>query len=168
MEGAFLSDDDSMTAPPWTRLRELEYAAWQLQSTDVVDDVLARDWLRLLMAPGSSIGGARPKAGICDEDGDLWVAKFPGRTGAHDVGAWEMVVHQLAVRAGLNVADGRLMQCGRSHHTYLSKRFDRESKDGQRLRLHFASAMTMLGNDRSFRTSRKHYSGISFGVPFCF
>lgn len=144
-DGPFLSDEAGMAAPPWTRLRELENAAWQVQSTDTVDDLQVREWLGLLLAPGSSIGGARPKAGVCDEDGALWIAKFPGRTDQHDVGAWEMVVHQLAVQAGLNVGQAALEEFGQRHRTFMSKRFDRHVKHGIRTRIHFASAMTMLG-----------------------
>lgn len=144
-DGPFLSDEAGMAAPPWTRLRELENAAWQVQSTDTVDDLQVREWLGLLLAPGSSIGGARPKAGVCDEDGALWIAKFPGRTDQHDVGAWEMVVHQLAVQAGLDVGHAALEEFGQRHRTFMSKRFDRHVKHGIRTRIHFASAMTMLG-----------------------
>jgi serine/threonine-protein kinase HipA len=145
-DGPFLSDDEGMATPPWVRLRELENAAWQIQSIEMQDDLQLREWLGLLLAPGSSIGGARPKAGVSDEDGALWIAKFPGRADHHDVGAWEMVVHQLAVQAGLDVSSANLEQFGQRHRTFLSKRFDRNVIEGMRIRRHFASAMTMLGH----------------------
>ena len=144
-DGEFLSDHDGNNAPPWARLRELENAAWQFQSDDDVANPNLREWLNLLVAPGSSIGGARPKAGVCDEEDNLWIAKFPGRTDEIDKGAWEMVVHTLAVKAGLNIAAARTEKFGRPHHTFLTKRFDRVVVGGQRRRRHFASAMTMLG-----------------------
>ncbi len=145
LDGPFLSDDDGMTAPPWARLRELENAARSIQSTESNSDPRIREWLHLLMAPGSSIGGARPKAGVCDETGNLWIAKFAGRNDDWDIGAWEMVIHDLAEVAGIIVAEAQLEQFGASHHTFLTKRFDRCSTQSKRIRRHFASAMTMLG-----------------------
>ncbi len=143
--GDFLSNHDGNNAPPWTRLRELENAAWQFQSDDVGNNPELRKYLNLLIAPGSSIGGARPKAGVCDEANYLWIAKFPGRDDEVDKGAWEMLTHTLAVDAGLEIADARAERFGRPHHTFLTKRFDRVVVDGKRQRRHFASAMTMLG-----------------------
>jgi serine/threonine-protein kinase HipA len=145
LDGPFLSVGDGMPAPPWARLRELENAAWKIQASDSKDDDGIREWLALLINPGSSIGGARPKAGICDEEGNLWIAKFPERNDEWDIGAWEMVVHHLAVDAGLTVAEAKADNYGRPHATFMTKRFDRRLVDGERKRLHFASAMTMLG-----------------------
>jgi serine/threonine-protein kinase HipA len=144
-DGDFLSNHDGNNVPPWARLRELENAAWQFQSDDAAENPELREWLNLLMAPGSSIGGARPKAGVCDEADNLWIAKFPGRNDEIDKGAWEMVTHTLAVRAGLSIAEARAEKFGRPHHTFLTKRFDRVVVEGSRRRIHFASAMTMLG-----------------------
>ncbi len=146
IDGEFLSNEQGREAPPWARLRELENAAWKFQSDESYDnDDETTEWLRLLIAPGSSIGGARPKAGICDEEQNLWIAKFPGRNDEFDVGAWEMVTHRLAVSAGLNVAEATAEKFGRPHSTFLVKRFDRDVVAGVRVRKHFASAMTMLG-----------------------
>ena len=145
-EGPFLADNDGMTAPPWTMLRALEEASWKVQSTDSITDPRLGEWLRILMAPGSSIGGARPKAGVCDEKGNLWIAKFPGRNDEWDVGAWEMVVHELAVSAGLDVATARVDRFAGKHHTFMTQRFDRRTEERKRIRHHFASAMTMLGH----------------------
>lgn len=145
VDGDFLSNEEGMTAPPMARLRELEHAAWQLQENGKVGREELDRWLRILTAPGSSIGGARPKAGVAEENGELWIAKFPARGDEYDVGAWEMVVHELAIQAGLDLAEARLENFGLDHHTFLVKRFDRFVEDGERKRRHFASAMTMLG-----------------------
>lgn len=158
MDGPFLSDQEGMAVPPWARLRELENAAWNIQSSDSNHDDEVRQWISLLMAPGSSLGGARPKAGVCDEQGSLWIAKFPGRSDETDVGAWEMLVHRLAQNAGLDVADAKLEKFGRPHHTFMSKRFDRTIVDGVRVRQHFASAMTMLG----YRDGISFHDGASY------
>lgn len=143
----WLNDDPAMATPPWTSLRELEQASWKLQRDDDGKDAETLKWLNLLLAPGSSLGGARPKAGVKDEHNDLWIAKFPGRTDSRDVGAWEMVVHELAVRSGVRVAEARLEAYGRKRRTFLTKRFDRRVVSRERCRVHFASAMTLLGHN---------------------
>ncbi len=141
MNGAFLDDNDQMAAPPWTSLRELEQASLQLERDDAASDPDYAHWLRMLIAPGGSLGGARPKASVVDEHGQLWIAKFPSRGDTEDVGAWEGVAHELASRAGVVNPEAQLQRFGSKRSTFLSKRFDRES-DGSRL--HFASAMTLL------------------------
>jgi serine/threonine-protein kinase HipA len=156
--GPFLAAGDAMTVPPWTQLRELEEASWQVQSEDSPEDLRLREWLTLLMAPGSSIGGARPKAGVCDEEGNLWIAKFPGRSDEWNVSAWEMVVHELARGAGIDVANARIERFARNHHTYMTQRFDRRLDTGKTLRRHFASAMTMLG----YGDGADHSIGVSY------
>lgn len=158
IDGPFLSDHDGNNAPPWARLRELENAAWKIQSGDAADDPDLREWINLLMAPGSSIGGARPKAGVCDENESLWIAKFPGRNDQWNVGAWENVVYQMAVQAGVQIADARAETFGRPHHTFMTKRFDRVVENGIRKRRHFASAMTMLG----YSDGTSHADGASY------
>lgn len=137
-EGPFLSDDRSYATPPWTALRELEAAALAFESDDSGQD---EKWLRQLLAPGSSLGGARPKASVVAPDGTLWIAKFPSRHDEWDTGAWEMTVHDLAVLCGLHVPEAKIEKFSKNGSTYLVKRFDR--KGGQRI--HFSSAMTMLG-----------------------
>ena len=95
----------------------------------------------MLVAPGSSLGGARPKASVVGKRGDLWIAKFPSRNDDVDVGAWESVALQLAAAAGITVPETRLEKFGTRNHTLLSKRFDR---DAERCRLHFTSALTAV------------------------
>jgi serine/threonine-protein kinase HipA len=140
--GEFLNDNREMASPPWTSLRELEYASLQLENEDAVNDPQYLKWLSMLVDPGSSLGGARPKASVIDEKQHLWIAKFPSVQDTKDVGAWEMVVHALAVDCGIHVPEAKLIRFSGKHHTFLSKRFDR-TETGQRI--HYASAMTMLG-----------------------
>jgi serine/threonine-protein kinase HipA len=146
MDGRFLDDNDELASPPWTSLRELEHASLQLERQGVEDDPDYGRWLRMLIAPGGSLGGARPKASVRDERDRLWIAKFPSRNDEDDIGIWERVVHDLAERARIVVPEAQLRRFGSSksgghgHHTFLSRRFDR-TDDG---RLHFASAMTLL------------------------
>jgi serine/threonine-protein kinase HipA len=140
--GAFLNNNKDFATPPWTSIRELEYASYQVENELLENDSELLKWLYLLLAPGSSLGGARPKAGVADKDGALWIAKFPSKNDRYDVGAWEMVVNELARAAGLNVAQAMSKRFSGKYHTFLSKRFDR-TPSGKRL--HFASAMTLLG-----------------------
>ncbi|TNE81229.1 MAG: type II toxin-antitoxin system HipA family toxin [Bacteroidetes bacterium] len=142
MNGPFLNNNKGMASPPWTSIRALEEISLRLENDEVVNDPEYLKWLSMLVAPGSSLGGARPKASIIDEKGQLWIAKFPSGNDHFDVGAWEMVTYELAKAAGINMAECRAQQFSSKHHTFLTKRFDRSS-DGQRI--HFASAMTMLG-----------------------
>jgi serine/threonine-protein kinase HipA len=152
--GNFLNDDSEMAAPPWTSLRELEHASRKFEEEDV-DSKKYLEWLNLLMAPGSSLGGARPKASVLDPKNHLWIAKFPSVGDKKDIGGWEMVVHRLAKKAGIRVAEGSAKQFNSKHHTFISKRFDRNSK-GERI--HFSSAMTMLG----YMDGAGHDTGVSY------
>jgi serine/threonine-protein kinase HipA len=141
-DGEFLNNNKEMATPPWTSIRELEEASIRLEDDDG-DETDKMKWLNLLMAPGSSLGGARPKASVLDTKGQLWIAKFPSRNDNKDIGAWEQVVHDLAVRAGVLVAEAKTATYYSKQHTFLTKRFDRNEK-GERT--HFASAMTLLGH----------------------
>lgn len=136
--GSFLSEDKDVSAPPWTALRTLEYASRNLENEDAG---LGEKWLNQLIRPGSSLGGTRPKATVSDANGNLWIAKFPSRYDDNDVGAWEQVAHHLARLCGLNVPESKLERFSDLGSTFLVKRFDRN----QSKRIHFASAMTLLG-----------------------
>lgn len=140
--GSFLNDNREFASPPWTRLRDLEFASLQIEKNDNIDNPEYVNWMNLLIASGSSLGGGRPKAGVLDTLNNLWIAKFPCANDGRDIGAWEMVVNDLAKRAGLNIAEALVRKFTTNYHTYLSKRFDRTPK-GERI--HFASAMTLLG-----------------------
>lgn len=137
---AFLDDNSEFAAPPMASLRELEHAAMQIEKDDDIDSDEYYRWLKMLISPGSSLGGARPKACVTDEQGHLWIAKFPNLNDTHDVGAWEMVCYELALAAGVDMFPSEIKQFSSQHHTFLTKRFDR---DGEK-RLHFSSAMTQL------------------------
>ncbi len=138
--GPFLSDDKELATPPWTTLRKLESASLAFEKNE---DGMEEKWLKQLLAPGSSLGGARPKASVSAPDGSLWIAKFPSKHDDTNVGAWEMVVHDLAVMCGLDVPEAKLENFSKTGSTFLIKRFDR---DGEK-RIHFASAMTLLGKN---------------------
>lgn len=138
--GPFLSDNKEMAAPPWTSIRELEEISLKLEEDDATDDPEYINWLNLLMAPGSSLGGARPKASVLDPNGQLWIAKFPSKNDQENTGAWEMVTYKLALNAGIDMAESQAAKFSSPNHTFLTKRFDRSGNK----RIHFASAMTML------------------------
>lgn len=137
---SFLDDDQSLASPPWASLRDLEYASLQLEQDNAESKKDYAKWLRLLVAPGGSLGGARPKASVVDEKGDLWLAKFPSRRDDFNMGAWEYVVHQLAEKAGIETAEAQIKKFSGDFDTFLTKRFDRKKGN----RLHFTSAMTLL------------------------
>jgi serine/threonine-protein kinase HipA len=140
LEGPFLDNDAQSPTPPWSSLGELQEAAKQLESDDQSEAV--RKWIAVLIAPGSSLGGARPKANIFDLKKNLWIAKFPSKTDTIDKAAWEFLAYRLATAAGIHMADSKIEKISGQYHTFLTKRFDRDAEK----RIHFASAMTMTGN----------------------
>lgn len=87
LAGPSLDDNAETPTPPWSSIRELQHAADNIEDDSENTDV--KKWLAILMAPGSSLGGARPKANISDEEGSLWIAKFPSRNDNMDKAAWE-------------------------------------------------------------------------------
>ncbi|MBK8416337.1 MAG: HipA domain-containing protein [Bacteroidetes bacterium] len=139
--GNFLNDNRLMAAPPWVALRELEHASRKFEEDNTTNDEFLK-WVTMLIAPGSSLGGARPKASVVDPSGHLWIAKFPSIKDKINIGAWEMVANKLAKKAGINIPEFDVKKFNNDHHTFLTKRFDRNI-NGERI--HFASAMTMLG-----------------------
>ncbi|MBS2099764.1 type II toxin-antitoxin system HipA family toxin, partial [Carboxylicivirga linearis] len=154
-DGPFLNDNREMASPPWTSLRELEQISLRLEEDDVIDDPDYLKWLSMLVAPGASLGGARPKASVLDESGNLWIAKFPSRNDQGDAGGWEIVTYEMAINAGINMAESMARKFSSDHYTFLTKRFDR-TVTGERL--HFASAMTMLG----YTDGQDHSDGASY------
>ena len=139
-DGDFLDNNKELVAPPIASLKELEYAAQQIEHNLDLDNPEYRKWLNMLMSPGSSLGGARPKSCVIDENNELWLAKFPSGHDDYNVGAWEYVTYCLALDAGIHMAPCQIHQFNSDHHTFLTKRFDRTPTG----RLHFSSAMTQL------------------------
>ncbi len=143
-DGAYLDDNKDLASPPWTSLRDLEQASLHLEKEGVERSSNYGKWLKMLIAPGRSLGGARPKASVTGAKGRLWIAKFPSANDSEDIGAWESVVHALAERAGVTTTEAKRERFGSKHHTFLSERFDRTERGA---RIHFASAMTLLGQE---------------------
>jgi serine/threonine-protein kinase HipA len=141
INGPFLDDDNSFPTPPWTSIRELQSGIKLLESDKDNADVIK--WIEILLAPGSSLGGARPKANIVDELGNLWIAKFPSKLDSINKGAWEFLAYNLAIKAGIPMAESKAEIILGKHHTFFTKRFDRDNNK----RIHFVSAMTMTGNN---------------------
>ena len=142
-DGDFLNSDSRLIVPPLTSIKELTIAAQEYEKSDEANELPEEKWIRQLAHPGTSLGGARPKANVVDEKEHLWIAKFPSRKDVYDMALWEHLCHLLAKEAGINVAETNLIPAGNDgYHALLSKRFDR-TDDGKRI--HFASAMTMTG-----------------------
>ena len=140
-DGPFLDNNPNSPTPPMSSIRELQYAAEILESDENSEEV--KKWLAILMAPGSSLGGARPKANVMDEKGELWIAKFPSKSDTIDKAAWEFLAYRMAIKAGIEISESRIEKISGKYHTFFTKRFDRHKHD----RIHFASAMTMTGNN---------------------
>lgn len=133
--GPFLREPGVKRTPPLIELPALLSAAER-----VVEDKDSDEDLRLLLAPGSSLGGARPKASVRDRDGHLAIAKFPRRDDEYHTVVWEAVTLSLAASAGLPVPDTRLETVA-GKQVLLLRRFDRVGGH----RIPFLSAMSMLG-----------------------
>jgi serine/threonine-protein kinase HipA len=138
-DGPFLDNDENSPTPPWAHIKELQRSAESFEDDASGDH---KKWLDLLIAPGSSLGGARPKANIVDEDGHLWIAKFPSKNDTTNKAAWEYLAHRLATRCGVEMSACKLEMIYGKYQTFFTKRFDRIKTE----RIHFASAMTMTGN----------------------
>lgn len=148
--------DEALAAPQVTSLAELAQIAKELTRKDIDNLDQLRRWLAVLVAPGASLGGARPKANFCDKTGALWIAKFPAHDDARDIGAWEGVTWWLARQAGIDMPPAKMERLGQGgHHTFCVRRFDRTkfADDNQGKRRFYASAMTLLGKDVSEGTS---------------
>ena len=139
--GKFINCEASFRVPPLASVRELMHAALEIERSEEKHLLPSKKWIKQLLHPGTSLGGARPKASVIDEDGNLTVAKFPSRKDDYDVGLWEHFCHIMGRKAGLNVAETTAIPGGK-YNILLSKRFDR-NEDGKRI--HFASALTLLG-----------------------
>ena len=137
-EGPFLASE-LRAAPPMTSLVELQSVAMELSRKRFDDTDKLRQWLKVLVAPGASLGGARPKANLA-EAGELWIAKFPAHEDDRDVAVWEKLVHDMAADCCIDVPLSRIEKVGHQYHTFMVQRFDREKGE----RRFFTSAMTLL------------------------
>lgn len=140
-DGPFLNDNSISPVPPWASVGELQHIAGMVESDKITKQL--NKWLVMLMAPGSSLGGARPKANILDKTGHPWIAKFPSKNDTTDKAKWEYLAYKLAKSAGINMTESKIEKVAGSYHTFFTKRFDRRNSE----RIHFASAMTMTGNN---------------------
>ena len=139
--GSFISANDNYNVPPFENLRKLEQASLDFEKAEFMDDKA----LKILLDPGSSLGGARPKATVKDADGVLWIAKFPSHRDNYNIGAWEKITSDLARMSGLNIPETMKKDFNDKGSTFLTRRFDRVYENGKVRRVHCASALTMLG-----------------------
>ena len=140
--GNFINVSENLKIPPLADVHDLIAASMEIEKSEEENLLPDKRWVAQLVQPGSSLGGARPKASVIGDDRMIYVAKFPSRKDDYDVGLWEHFAHLLARKAGINAAQTEVLSVGGKYHTLLSKRFDRTS-EGRRI--HFASAMTLLG-----------------------
>ena len=141
-DGEYINCEKSLRIPPLTDIRALVAASMEIEKSEEQNQLPEKKWLLQLIHPGTSLGGARPKASVMNDEGWLCVAKFPSRNDDYDVGLWEHHSHLLAKEAGVVAAETSIIETGEKYHALLSKRFDR-TVEGRRK--HFASAMTLLG-----------------------
>src|SRR5574344_1808802 len=166
LDGEYINESKALRIPPLTDIRELIAASSEIEKSEEENHLPERRWIEQLVQPGSSLGGARPKASVIDENKILYIAKFPSRKDDYDTGLWEHFSHLLAKKAGIYAAETRVIFTNDKYHTLLSRRFDRK-KDGKRI--HFASAMTLLGlNDgANANTGNGYLDIVDFIIQNC-
>lgn len=142
LDGDFINVSPSLKIPPLTELRQLVLASQEVEKSEENDVLPEKKWIAQLIQPGTSLGGAGPKAGVLDDSGNLCIAKFPSRKDDYDTGLWEHFSHLLARKAGIYAAQTKVLGGLGKYHTLLSKRFDR-TDEGKRI--HFASSMSLIG-----------------------
>jgi serine/threonine-protein kinase HipA len=136
------SDDPAFQAPPRAGVPPLVELGRLLQITErILRDEETDEDLQLIFAPGSSLGGARPKASVVDQHGHLAIAKFPKETDNYSIETWEEIALRLADRAGIATPDHELIEVA-NKPVLLSRRFDRR----ETIRIPFLSAMSMTGS----------------------
>lgn len=165
LDGKYINASEGLRIPPLTDIRELIAASSEIEKSEEENQLPERRWIEQLVQPGSSLGGARPKASVIDENKILHIAKFPSRKDDYDTGLWEHFSHLLAKKAGIHAAETRVIFTNDKYHTLLSRRFDRK-EDGKRI--HFASAMTLLGlNDGNANTGHGYLDIVDFILQNC-
>lgn len=164
--GTFINAANDLQIPPITSIRALIAASQEIELCEERNLLPEKRWILQLVHPGTSLGGARPKASVVDENKQLYVAKFPSRKDSYDVGLWEHFAHIMAKTAGICCAETRVITAGNHYHTLLSKRFDRTSSGK---RVHFASAMTMLGltDGQNASTGNGYLDIVDFIIRSC-
>ena len=140
----YLAPSDEVPVPPISRLGD-----YIEMIKDYEDNGIKSGLLSDFYSSSSSLGGARPKINIVDNDSTLWIAKVPSRNDTYDVGGWEYLTSILARKAGINMAEARVIRHSSGRNTLLSKRFDRDG----RKRIHMASLASFVNeasDDASF------------------
>ena len=140
----YMNDSAKFLVPPIESLRALCDACHEIELAEERNELPEHRWIDQLIDPGTSLGGARPKANVIDADGKLYVAKFPSKKDLENTELVEHFSHRLAAKAGINVANTRTIKISKDRHLLLSERFDRTAEG---CRIHFASAMSLLGLD---------------------
>lgn len=138
----YINASEKYLVPPIESLRALCDACHEIELAEERNELPEQRWLDQLIDPGTSLGGARPKANVIDTDGKLYVAKFPSKKDLENTELIEHFSHKLAAAAGINVAKTRTIKISRDRDLLLSERFDRTTNG---IRIHFASAMSLLG-----------------------
>lgn len=140
----YINASPKYLVPPMESLRALCNACHEIEQAEERNELPEQRWIDQLIDPGTSLGGARPKANVIDADGKLYVVKFPSKNDMENTELIEHFSHQLAAAAGINVAKTRTIKISKDRDLLLSERFDRT---GEGKRIHFASAMSLLGLD---------------------
>lgn len=138
----YINASEKYLVPPIESLRALCDACHEIELAEERNELPEQRWLDQLIDPGTSLGGARPKANVIDTDGKLYVAKFPSKKDLENTELIEHFSHKLAAAAGINVAKTRTIKISGDRDLLLSERFDRTTNGN---RIHFASAMSLLG-----------------------
>ena len=139
--GEFVGSCDKNQVPPNLTIDELYRAAYEVEKSLLSYENPDRRWIERLFKPGSSVGGARPKA--CVYDGDsLYIAKFPAATDRRNYAKWELFANRIAEDCGIETAKTKIVHINDGKDVFLSRRFDR-TPDGRRI--HMMSALTFLG-----------------------
>lgn len=139
--GAFISCSPGYSVPPAIHIDELLQAAKEIEKSEYHHLEPEKKWVQRLFQPGSSMGGARPKACV-QSGGQLYLAKFPSINDDINVSRWEHFAHLMAKECGITVAETKVIKAGTGQDVLLSKRFDR-TEDNKRI--HMASSLTLLG-----------------------
>lgn len=139
--GAFISCSPGYSVPPAIHIDELLQAAKEIEKSEYHHLEPEKKWVQRLFQPGSSMGGARPKACV-QSGGQLYLAKFPSINDDINVSRWEHFAHLMAKECGVTVAETKVIKAGTGQDVLLSKRFDR-TEDNKRI--HMASSLTLLG-----------------------